>query len=233
MIAEIKKKRFQVLQLKLFFANTNSDCWMTWIIYTFFAAGFSRTWCYNIGLPGGWPRGSWCTPTPSSTTQGWTSSTSTSTSTASTLPGRRAASSSSPTGYGWWSPAASASHDARRSAHAPGFPRHRLSVQPAGWGAAARDEGEEEVQPSDPAETGQLDQGKRPIQTERRPFRLQNVFNNEIHSHCGQTIYILLKLFRFRAMQRSIHTAFAFFFDLCCPILENANFKDEHHHLLP
>ena len=150
---------------------------MTRIIYRFyFAAGFSRTWCYNLGLPGGWPWGSWCTPTTSSTTRGCTTSSTstpgwrTSTPTASTLPGRRAASSSSPARYGWWSPAASASHDARRSAHAPGVPRHRLSVQPAGWGAAARDEGEEEVQPADPAQTGQLDQGKGPIHTECKRF---------------------------------------------------------------
>ena len=30
-----------------------------------------------------------------------------------------------------------------------------------------------------------------------------------------------------------ITSAFAFFFDLYRPILENANFKREHHHLLP
>ena len=30
-----------------------------------------------------------------------------------------------------------------------------------------------------------------------------------------------------------ITSAFAFFFNLCSPVLENANFKCEHHHLLP
>ena len=48
-----------------------------------------------------------------------------------------------------------------------------------------------------------------------------------------QKIHSDSELYHFRLSSCNVMSAFVFFFDLCRPILGNANVKCKHHHLLP
>ena len=50
----------------------------------------------------------------------------------------------------------------------------------------------------------------------------------DMNGNSGFEVFIL---FRFKVHSR-VTFAFTIFFDLCCPILENANIKYAHHNLL-